>query len=187
MAMPVAPDDWTLERVHALPDDGNRYELLDGELLVTPAPSWQHQTVLLALYRVIHPFVEASGALGCLIAPAAVTFSQRRELQPDLFVFPVVPGQHVTRFEDVGHLVLAVEVLSPDTARVDRYRKRAVYQEEGVDEYWIVDASARMIERWRPGDVEPEVVLERLEWQPLAAHSAFSIDLQAIFGASGSP
>ena len=181
MAMPVLPDDWTLERVHALPDDGNRYELLDGELLVTPAPSWNHQSVLLALYDAVKPYVASSGALGCLIAPAAVTFSQRRELQPDFFAFPVAPGQRVTRFEDVGRLVLAVEVLSPNTARVDRYRKRAVYQEEGVDEYWIVDPGAHLNERWRPGDVEPEVLLERIDWKPLASLPALSIDLQLLF------
>lgn len=183
MAMPLLPDDWTLERVHALPDDGNRYELLDGELLVTPAPSWQHQTVLLALYDVLKPYVAATGALRCLIAPAAVTFSQRRELQPDLFVFPAARGQDVTRFEDVGHLVLAVEVLSPGTARVDRYRKRSVYQEESVDEYWIVDSPAQMIERWRPADVEPDVLLDRLTWQPMASHPALSIDVRALFDA----
>lgn len=181
MAMPVLPDDWTLERVHALPDDGFRYELLDGELLVTPAPSWSHQAVLLALYDAVKPYVMASGSLGCLIAPAAVTFTQRRELQPDLFAFPVTPGQRVMRFEDVGRLVLAVEVVSPSTARVDRYRKRTVYHEEGVDEYWIVDPGAGLVERWRPGDVEPEVLLERLEWQPLPTQPALSIELQALF------
>ena len=159
MAMPYPETEWTLEMVHALPDDGNRYELLDGDLLVTPAPSWDHQWVLRSLCRVIEGYVATIDTLEFLFAPAAVTFSLRRELQPDLFVFPVAPGQHATRFEDVGHLVVAVEILSPSTARIDRYRKRTVYQEERVDEYWIVDPSAPMIERWRPGDVEPEVLL----------------------------
>ena len=78
-------------------------------------------------------------------------------------------------------MLLAVEVLSPSTARNDRYKKRAVYQEEGVPEYWIVDSAAPMVERWRPGDSEPDVLVTAMEWQPLEAHLPLVIDLERLF------
>ena len=167
--------------VHALPDDGNRYELLDGELLVSPAPSLPHQRVLAALYDRLRPYVKAMGGHETLFAPAAVTFSLRRELQPDLLVLPFVDGRKVERFGDVGRLLLAVEVLSPSTSRNDRYKKRAVYQEEGVPEFWIVDPAARLVERWRPQDMEPDVFLTAMEWQPIVSHAPLVIDLAELF------
>jgi Uma2 family endonuclease len=90
MAMPKPQTEWTLEMVHALPDDGNRYELVDGELLVRPASSLLHQRVLAALFEILRPYVQAIGGHEALFAPAAITFSVRRELQPDLFVMPLL-------------------------------------------------------------------------------------------------
>ena len=181
MAMPTPKLEWTLEMVHALPDDGNRYELLDGELLVSPSPSYLHQRILLELYELLRPYVKALGGHETLLAPAAVTFSLRREFQPDLLVLPLIDGRKAERFSDVGRLLLAVEVLSPSTASNDRYKKRVVYQDEGVPEYWIVDAAARMVERWRPGDSEPDVLVTEMPWQPLEAHLPLVIDLEGVF------
>ena len=181
MAMPNTRVDWTLEMVHALPDDGNRYELLDGELLVSPAPSLAHQRVLLVLNERIRPYTAALGDCETLLAPAAVTFSPRRELQPDLLVLPLVDGRRAERFSDVGRLLLAIEVLSPSTTRNDRYKKRVAYQQEGVPETWIVDPAARGVERWRPGDVEPDVLLETIEWGPRSDVDALVIDLVQLF------
>ena len=70
--------------LHALPDDGNRYELIDGELLVSPAPSWTHQRVLARLFERLAPYARAAGHCEVLFAPGAVQFNERRELQPDL-------------------------------------------------------------------------------------------------------
>jgi Uma2 family endonuclease len=181
MAMPDPRTDWTLEMVHALPDDGNRYELVDGELLVSPAPSLLHQRVVFGLYDRLREYVKRLGWCELLGAPIAATFSPRRELQPDLCVIPLVNGRRARRFEDVGRLVLAVEVLSPGTTRNDRYRKRPVYQEEGADECWLVDPEARLVERWRPRDTEPEVLLTTLAWQPDALREALEVDLEALF------
>lgn len=183
--MPTPQKEWTLEEVHALPDDGNRYELVDGELLVSPSPTLLHQRVVLRLAQALAGFVETLGGHELFIAPAAVTFSRRRELQPDLFVLPLVDGvREAERFEDVGRLMLAVEVLSPSTARNDRYRKRSVYLEEGVPEYWVVDPGSRLIECWRPGDAEPEVAVDVLTWQPVRAHAALEVNLELLFGKS---
>ena len=72
-------------------------------------------------------------------------------------------------------LLLAVEILSPSTARADRQRKRAIYQSEGVPEYWIVDVDARLAERWRPGDERPKILATTLEWQPRADQEALAL------------
>jgi Uma2 family endonuclease len=186
MAMPVhVPDlDWTVERALALPDDGNRYEVLDGELFVTPAPSWGHQSVLATLNRRLDDFVEANGLGWTRWSPADIVFSPRRLLQPDLFVVPWRDGGPPRGWSDVTTLLLAVEVLSPSTARADRHRKRVIYQSEGITEYWIVDGDARLIERWRPGDERPEILHDSLAWQPAPGLAPLIIDLPALFDAA---
>jgi hypothetical protein len=82
-----------------------------------------------------------------------------------------------SRFEDVGVLTLAVEVVSPSTMRVDRFVKRREYQTRGVPEYWIVDPTGRSVERWRPGDEEPDILFDTLAWQPNPDVAPLTIDL----------
>ena len=188
MAMPALPPllpdrsrrDWTVDEVRALPDDGNRYEVIDGELLVTPAPSWLHQQAAMEFLFLVRPYAHRC-ALDCYIAPAEVAFSPRRSVEPDLFVVPRMDGRRATHFEEVQRLVLAVEVISPSSARADRYRKRHLYQSEDVPEYWIVDPDARFVERWRPGDDAPEILVESLAWTPQEDVEALVIDLAALF------
>jgi Uma2 family endonuclease len=181
---PIVPDisrrNWTVEERNALPDDGNRYEVVDGELLVTPAPTWRHQNAALELAVTLKAYAERHG-LQCMIAPADVTFSPRRVVEPDVFVVPTVQGRPPSRFEDVGRLVLAVEILSPSTARADRHVKRRVYQSEGIPEYWIVDAANRYIERWRPGEEIPETLTDSIAWQPVREADPLVIDLAEFF------
>lgn len=184
MTSPLRPDferrDWTIEEVRALPDEGRRYEVVDGELLETPTPSWLHQRAVGDLVFQLHPYAR-NCSLECLMARAEVTFSASRSVEPDVFVIPTINGRGAERFEDVGRLILAVEVVSPVTARVDHHQKRALYQSQAVPEYWIVDPAARFVERWRPGDVEPEIVVDSLMWQPDAEREPLVIDLAAYF------
>ena len=188
MAMPASPPllpdrsrrDWTVDEVRALPDDGNRYEVIDGELFVTPAPSWLHQQAAMEFLFLVRPYAHRC-ALDCYIAPAEVAFSPRRSVEPDLFVVPRMDGRRATHFEEVQRLVLAVEVISPSSARADRYRKRHLYQSEDVPEYWIVDPDARFVERWRPGDDAPEILVESLAWTPQEDVEPLVIDLVALF------
>jgi Uma2 family endonuclease len=77
--------------------------------------------------------------------------------------------------------VLAIEVLSPSTAKLDRGVKRRIYMEESVDEYWIVDADAWCIERWRRGEERPEIVTETLAWRPERGEQELAIELPALF------
>ncbi len=183
MVMPAHSTEWTLEMLHALPDDGNRYELVDGKLLVSPSPSLPHQWIVFDLYTALRSYVSTIGGMDVVGSPVAVTFSRRREVQPDLVVLPLVDGRRPRSFDEAGRAVLVVEVLSPSTARHDRVIKRRVYQMEGVPEYWIVDPDARTVERWRPMDERPEIAIDTLTWEPAAAQDALRIDLPALFRA----
>ena len=139
MHMSTLKRQWTTDDLRDLPDDGNRYEVIDGELFVTPAPSWKHQRAAAELFRLVAEYLAREPYADVLIAPADVSFSRTRSVQPDLFVVPLVNGQRPNRFEDVGRLLLAVEILSPSTARADRVSKRVLFRDEGVSEYWVVD------------------------------------------------
>lgn len=98
-----------------------------------------------------------------MIAPADVEFNHDRMVEPDLFVVPLLDGRVPRTWEEAGRLLLAVEILSPSTARADRTVKRRLYQSEGIPEYWIVDVDARLMELWRPDDDRPEILIERLD------------------------
>src|SRR5687768_9000765 len=116
MAMPAQHSEWTVEMVRALPDDGNRYEVIDGELFVTPAPSVFHQRAVLELAYLVGPYVKAHRVGEALISPAdVVVYGPRKLVQPDLFVVPLVDGTLMRAWTDVGRLILAVEVISPST------------------------------------------------------------------------
>ncbi len=181
MPMPDLTKPWTRDAVLALPDDGNRYELLDGELLVSPSPRPIHQLAVCALYDRIRPYVgEYRLGLTCP-APADLDFRAGQLLQPDLFVIQREPGQSLLEWSGFGIPIWIAEVLSPSTAFSDRNRKRKYYLKAGVGEYWIVDCDARLIERWRPGDERPEILTERIEWQPAPAPEALVIDLAEYF------
>ena len=182
MAMPAQHSlDWTAAAAMALPADGNRYEVLDGELFVTPAPSWQHQSAVSELESVLRPYVKAPGLGWLRHSPADIVFAKTVLLQPDLFVVPAREGPPPCNWSDVTSLLLAVEVLSPATARADRHHQRLLYQAHGVPEYWIVDVDAQCIERWCPGDERPEILAEVLEWQPRAELPALVVDLPLLF------
>jgi len=185
MGMPAQKTEWTAEMARALPDDGNRYEVLDGELFVTPAPSWAHQEVLARLFRVIDPYVEKHSLGWTRWSPADIEFSPRRRLQPDLFVVPNAGAGKPRSWRDVKGLLLAIEALSPSTASGDRLKKRPIYQDQGVPENWIVDIDSRLVERWRPGDQQPEIIAEVLEWQPKPEIPALRIILDEIFELEG--
>ncbi len=181
MSMPQLIQRWTIDDVHALPDDGNRYEVIDGELFVTPAPAWRHQRAVLELAVLLRDYLARERVGDLLVAPADVSFSASRLVQPDLFVVPLVNGRRPENFADVGRLLLAIEVLSPGTARADRVAKRKLFRDEQVPEYWIVDLDARTFERSTPGDSRPEVLVDEVIWQPEGATSPMTIDLANYF------
>jgi Uma2 family endonuclease len=181
MGMPQAAQRWTADMVRALPADGNRHEVIAGQLFVTPAPNFDHQAAVGRLLLRLIPYVDAHGLGYAVSSPADIEFDRETLVQPDLFVAPRVEGRRPKRWSEIKALVLAVEVLSPSTARADRTVKRRLFQRVGVPEYWIVDVEARLIERWRPGDERPEVVTDTLEWRPDPNAPALEIDLPQLF------
>ena len=182
MAMPAQHTEWTVDMVRALPDDGNRYEVIDGELFVTPAPSVVHQRAVLELAYLVGPYVKTNRIGEAFISPAdVVVYGPRKFVQPDLFVVPLVNGAPMRAWTETGRLILAAEVISPSTARTDREDKRALYSEKGVPEYWIVDTEERVVERWRPTDSTPDVLAETLVWHADPNVPPLTIDLPAYF------
>jgi Uma2 family endonuclease len=178
---PIGRFDWTAEMARALPDDGKRYEVLDGELFVTPAPTADHQEALAVLFRILDRYVREHRVGHLWWSPADIEFSPRRLLQPDLFVAPLIEGKRPRRWGDIHGLELAVETLSPSSARADRQIKSKIYMSEDVGEYWIVDLDGRVFERWRKGEGRPEILSESLGWQPRADVPPLSIDLIGYF------
>ena len=172
---------WTVEQLAALPDDGKRYEVLDGVLFVSPAPSALHQRAVFLLCAILHPYVRTHGIGEAMISPADIEFSQHRVLQPDVFVVPWNGGRLIHSWKEVTSLLLAAEIISPSTARADRGEKRIILQDESVPEYWIVDVDARIFERWRPDDERPEVLRETLVWHPVPSVPPLKIDLDDYF------
>jgi len=182
MAMPAPSQlEWTAEMARALPEDGNRYEVIDGELLVTPAPSQRHQRAMELLYLALAPYARGSHLMHAHFAPCEIEFSPARAVQPDLFVVRLMDGKMPADAELRREVLLVVEGLSPTTARYDRRKKRPMFQSEGVPDFWIVDIDARVIERWRPEDVRPEIVTDVLTWQPLSENPPLVIDVNAYF------
>lgn len=125
---------WTYDDLARLPDDGNRYEIIDGELIVSPSPSSRHQIVVLALYRQL--FAACPSPLRVLVAPLDVILDEIDVFEPDL----VVAERHRFGARGLqGVPLLAVEVVSPGSERDDRVRKFAKLQEAGAPAYWIAD------------------------------------------------
>jgi Uma2 family endonuclease len=183
MHMPRAAEHWTRDQVWALPDDGCRYELIDGELVVTPAPGNRHQMAVTTLCaRIFHALEQAPGtAARLLISPADIQLGGEEEiLQPDLFIYRAESGRHLREWPDITSLLVAIEVLSPSTARYDRGLKRRRYQRARVPDYWIVDLDGRVVERWRPDDSRPEVLGDRLRWTS-GDGAELDLDLREFF------
>ncbi len=181
MGMPQAARRWTAELVRALPDDGNRYEVIAGELFVTPAPRPIHQAAVTTLLWRLHPYVRAHELGEVFASPADIEFDVETLVQPDVFVAPLVAGRLLREWAEIKRLRLAIEIVSPSTARADRTVKRRLFQRQGVPEYWIVDLEARVIERWRPGDERPEILAETITWLCEAGVAPLVIDLAEFF------
>ncbi len=180
MGMPDVLKHWTRAEVLALPDDGRRYELVDGELLVSPAPPYVHQRAVGEFYRRLHDYVDRHQLGEALFSPSDLDLRAEQLVQPDLFVV-APPAGRAAEWGEVGIPLLVVEVLSPSTARYDRITKRRRYQRSGIPTYWVVDLDARLVEIWSPDAVAPTIADVSLEWRPKPAVAALVMDLEACF------
>jgi Uma2 family endonuclease len=130
-----------------MPDDRNRREILGGDLYVTPAPSPLHQRVLVNLAEVLNQWVRARAIGKVFPSPIDVVLSQVDVVQPDLAYVSADRLQIVTGTGIQGAPDLAIEILSPSTARLDRGRKMETYARFGVQEYWLIDPDDRVAEQ----------------------------------------
>jgi Uma2 family endonuclease len=136
----------TYEDYAALPDDGRRYELHEGELSVTPAPGTRHQETLLNLAVILHGHVNA-GELGKVFpAPVDCILDNVTVVQPDIVFIETARRSVISERGIEGPPTLAVEIISPSSAGIERRRKLQLYARYAVHYYWIVDPSARTIE-----------------------------------------
>jgi Uma2 family endonuclease len=180
MHMATTTKRWTLEELHALPDDGNKYELIHGELFVTPPPTDDHETISARLTRILDPYVARHG-LGYVYHPRAVVRFQGSEVEPDLMVRQP-QGNRKAKWENAPIPALIVEILSPYTRRRDQAQKRDFYIDDvAIPEYWVVDPETSTIRRIKAGAAD-SVERERLTWSPKGASEPLTIDVAALFG-----
>lgn len=154
---PVADRPLTSDDLDALPDLERR-ELINGELLVAPSPSVDHQEVIGGLYELLGGRRGIHGTGKAFLSPLDVRLSRRDTVQPDLFF---VTTDHLNRFVERryfdGPPDLVVEIVSPTSRIIDMIRKFALYERSGVPEYWLIDLAGRAvhIHRLRDGQYQP--------------------------------
>jgi len=153
MATPKSPDvlpgKLDYDDFWSLPDDGNRYEIIDGKLYVTPAPAMRHQIVSARLMDLLYRHVSSARIGHVFHAPTAVILGPHRQVQPDLLFLSREKIPLITSKEVAGAPDLAVEIVSPSSKMADRVVKSAAYADSGVSWYWIVDPDERAVDEYR--------------------------------------
>ena len=179
---------WTYSEFARLPESGStRYEIIDDELVVTPAPTSRHQIILTDLLTDLNVFVRSHG-LGRIFAPPLdVLFAEGDYMEPDIVFVGKDRAALISDRGIEGAPNLLVEVLSPSTAARDRGIKLDRYRLFGVPEYWIVDPDEATIEVWdlAGGVTEPVVFArdETLRWTPSAGGPTLELGLEELFRA----
>ncbi|MGQ0703947.1 MAG: Uma2 family endonuclease [Gemmatimonadales bacterium] len=178
MAMPVTVRRFTVDEVLAWPDDGNRYELVDGVLLVTPAPMPPHQIVGFRLVRALTALLPRDPELH-LATPGAILIRPGIKMEPDILVFrhPGIPR----RWEEVRDHWLAVEVWSPSSVVYDRDIKRDALLQVGVREVWLVDPEGRTVFVSLRGEKPDVPYQDLLPWRPPGTDAPRTINLAEVF------
>jgi Uma2 family endonuclease len=173
----------TWQDAQLMPEDGKRYEAIDGDLYVTPAPSRRHQWVSGNLERALCRVLQDPGHGWVYHAPIGVEFPETEEgAQPDIIFVSKARAEILVDEGIRGVPDLVGEIRSPSTAERDRTIKRKLYQRQGVAQYWIVDPDAAAVELWdfEGGATEPMRLTQTLPVR-LAGRSAGTIELAEIF------
>ena len=184
MLMATLVPRYTAAEVRRFPDDRLRYEVIRGELFVTPGPGNPHQRAVVEFIVRLHAYLKEHQLGEVLPGPFEVEFARDTAVQPDAIVILEAQRPRLTKKRLHGPPALAIEIISYSSKRTDRLQKRQLYQEEGVPEYWIVDLDQRHVERWRPGDAAPEIVSGSLLWHAAPALPRLEFDLPSIFRAA---
>ena len=177
MAMPLPV--YTTADLRRFPRDGNRYELLEGMLLVTPAPGSAHQIVLGRLHAAVAPYLASAGR-ALAVSPGEIEIAPKTLLDPDLLVIPTHyrPG---TPWTQMSGWWLAVEVFSPSSKIYDRDFKRDAYLRLGVAEVWLVDLRERCVLVSRPDGPRDVRTAGELVWQPDEMPGPLTLDVSRLF------
>jgi Uma2 family endonuclease len=138
--------EWTYHQYAALPDDGHRYEIIDGVLLMTPAPGIPHQKAAQQIFRLLATRIEDTKLGQVFIAPVDVELAPNLVVQPDVMVVLKANEEKITSTRIIGSPDLVVEVSSPSTIGYDRREKQDAYARAGVPEYWIAHPGEQTIE-----------------------------------------
>lgn len=179
MAMPLLLPQYTVDQVRAFPDDGNRYELVEGMLLVTPAPIPRHQLAANRLMFALTSFL-GPAAPAYVVGPGEIEIQPSLHMEPDVLVFPSTYSPS-SKWTEIKEWWLAVEVLSPSSKYYDRDYKLDAYLRVGVEEVWLVDLDRQSIEvSARDGRrLEPHSGV--LHWRPSRQRQPLELDLVEVF------
>jgi Uma2 family endonuclease len=142
----------TYDDYRTLPDDGRRYEIIDGELLMSPGATFYHQIIVGNLFRELDYYVHKKKLGNVVLAPFDVVLSMTDVVQPDILFVAKDRSHIITEKNIVAAPDLVVEILSEGTKTIDRTRKKSLYEKYGVQEYWIVDPSEKAVEQFVLGD-----------------------------------
>ena len=179
MAMPIPLPTYTVDMVRAFPDDGQRYELVEGMLLVTPAPGTAHQIVVARLFNALGVYLESNGP-AYVVSPGEIEIAPTTlHCEPDILVFPSTfrPG---TKWTEISGWWLAVEVLSQSSKYYDRDYKLEAYLRVGVREVWMIDFERRCCEI-STTDRRNVAEYESVRWHPAEVRESLLISLDGIF------
>jgi Uma2 family endonuclease len=178
MGMSISAPRYTVADLENFPDDGNRYELLDGFVLVTPPPNTRHQYIsgrlLVQLYAGMGTRPPAH-----VVGPGALYINDTTYFEPDLFVFPSTFSPD-TKWTEIDERWLVVEIYSQSSRFYDRELKREAYLRAGVSELWLIDPREKSVEVCRRG-APTVIVTDTIRWRPPGLELIVPVNVTDLF------
>jgi Uma2 family endonuclease len=185
VAMPFPADrPWTIEDLDSMPNDGQRYELLQGELIVSPSPERAHQRLVKWLMVRLEIAAEAAHSGEAVVGPMDVRLSPNNLVEPDLFY---LREEQVDRFNVnyvEGAPAFVIEIVSPSSGTYDRVRKAVLYRDAGVEEYWVVEPNKRRVFVHALGGSTPTPMIVMSGTLTSMVLPTFSISINELFAAA---
>jgi Uma2 family endonuclease len=179
MAMSFPLPTYTVDMVRAFPHDGQRYELVEGILLVTPQPAYDHQIVVGRLVVALGNYLR-SEARAHVVSPGEIEVAPKLHLEPDVLVVPAAFPTD-TKWTEITGWWLAIEVLSPSSRHYDRDYKLEAYLRLGVQEAWLVDLDRKCIEISAHDGQRLVPNVRTVRWHPAGMPTTLDLDLEELF------
>src|SRR3954471_17636108 len=185
VALPFSTNrPWTIADLDSMPDDGQRYELLQGELIVSPAPGKVHQRIIGRLHVWLVGAATRAGSGEVVIAPADVRLSQFNLVQPDLLYLRESQSDLYGEKFIAGAPACVIKIVSPASGVYDRVRKASLYMESGVEEYWVVEPTKRHILIHRAGHEMPNPMIVASGSITSSVLPELSLDIDDLFASA---